>query len=399
MNSYEGFKIAKAILKIKKQGRMISMRKEKRIMAILMGVLMFLTTLLPPMPVSEVKAANTTRKYILLVAGETVTKSLSGNIKSVKSKKRAIATVSKVSSKKYQITAKNAGTATIVVKYGKKTLNLVVKVNNASTDFEGGNGTKQSPYQIRTLDQLKKISKYSSCYFVQVADIDVNYSSFESLFSEGKPFTGVYDGGQYSIKNYCYTNPEGSGISVFGWIGNKGTIKNVIIDNSYLTVKSGAVFAVKNEGNILDCKVANATISLKFDTAAFLCSTNTGKIKRCVVEGKMDYYEKRGTVYRSNKQNVGGIVGYNYGEVCNCTSKCDINAENHDGDINVGGIVGYNEGMIMECQSNSTIEADAYWLDGTTTGKIAGVNEGNIVRCHTEEGNLVGGGNGQIIEK
>lgn len=371
------------------------MRKEKRIMTMLLGVVMLLATLLPQVPVSEVKAAKTTRKYISLVAGETVTKSVSRNIKSVKSKKRTVATVSKVSSNQYQITAKNAGYATIVVRYGKKRLNIVVSVSNASTVFDGGNGTKQSPYQISTLDQLKKISEYSSCYFKQIADIDAEYSSFDPLFSEQKPLTGEYDGGQYSITNYSNTDPSGYGISIFGWIGKNGTVKNVTIDNSYLTIGSGAVFAYKNEGNILDCNVTNATITLKDDDAAFLCSKNTGKIKRCVVDGTMKYNQPDDV-----SSDIGCVVGYNEGEIYNCMSKCDVSASASDSYwdlINIGGIVGYNKGMIMECQSDSTIEA---WVGKYgCEGKIVGKNDGNVVRCHSGEEDVVGGGSGQVIEK
>ena len=366
------------------------MRKEKRIMTMLLGIVMLLATLFPQVPVSEVKAAKTTRKYFSLVAGETVTKSVSRTIKSVKSKKRTVATVSKVSSNQYQITAKNAGYATIVVRYGKKRLNIVVSVSNASTVFDGGNGTKQSPYQISTLDQLKKISEYSSCYFKQVADIDAEYSSFDPLFNEQKPLTGEYDGGQYSIINYSNTNPGEWGISIFGWIGESGTVKNVTIDNSYLTIASGAVFAVKNEGNILDCNVTNATITLKGGTVAFLCTNNVGKIKRCIVDGKMDYDGGE------NSSNVGGVVGYNSGEVFNCTFKGDIKAKSTWKDIIVGGIIGNNQGMVMECQSDSTIEASGF--RDVITGSIAGSNYGNIVRCHSEE-DIVGDNRGQIIEK
>ncbi len=386
-----GNKIAKAILKNKEQGRKNIMRKEKRIMTLLLGIVMILATLFPQMPVSEVKAAKTTRKYFSLVAGETVTKSVSRTIKSVKSKKRTVATVSKVSSNQYQITAKNAGYATIVVKYGKKRLNIVVSVSNASTVFDGGNGTKQSPYQISTLDQLKKISEYSSCYFKQVADIDAEYSTFDPLFSEQKPFTGEYDGGQYSITNYSNTDPEGWVISIFGWIGESGTVKNVTIDNSYLTIGSGAVLAYKNEGNILDCNVTNATITLKDDAGAFLCSKNTGKIKRCVVDGTMKYNQNG--YYSDIGSDIGCVVGYNEGEIYNCMSKSDIIVDRRR-TIHVGGIVGYNKGMIMECQSDSTIEAD-----GGYNGKIVGYNEGNVVRCHSGEEDVVGGGNGQVIEK
>ena len=69
---------------------------------------------------------------------------------------------------------------------------------------------------------------------------------------------------------------------------------------------------------------------------------------------------------------IGGITGYNRGQIENCTFDGTVEAGS-----NVGGIAGYNEdyGRIISCTSSGTVEAD------TAAGGIAGYNDGTLQSC------------------
>ena len=76
-----------------------------------------------------------------------------------------------------------------------------------------------------------------------------------------------------------------------------------------------------------------------------------------------------------SQEEVGGIVGVNYGTIKNCTFTGAVS-----GQKSVGAIAGINKsyGQIFECKSNAIVLATDY------SGGIAGVNEGIIDACINE---------------
>ena len=104
-------------------------------------------------------------------------------------------------------------------------------------------------------------------------------------------FKGIFDGNNYEIKNLYIDNPNTNNIGLFGI--NYGEIRNMIV---------------------------------------------SGKIE--VNTEETDYSYKQ----------VGGIVGYNYGNIKNVKNQVEFAIENFEGYI--GGIAGYNDGGIIENSSN-----------------------------------------------
>ena len=80
----------------------------------------------------------------------------------------------------------------------------------AATDFAGGSGTAEDPWQIETAEQLAKLSKdvaggekYSGKYFKLEKDVDLQKYCwtpiglrkwYRSGMTEDKPFCGYFDG-------------------------------------------------------------------------------------------------------------------------------------------------------------------------------------------------------------
>lgn len=47
-------------------------------------------------------------------------------------------------------------------------------ITGCDTQFEGGSGTEDDPYQIETVEQLQDIRNHTDKHFIQIADIDAN---------------------------------------------------------------------------------------------------------------------------------------------------------------------------------------------------------------------------------
>ena len=117
--------------------------------------------------------------------------------------------------------------------------------------FAGGSGTEEDPYLVETAVQLDSIRNHANAYFKQIADIDLNvapYNTGEGWDPIGTSYStidfnifyGVYDGGEYEIRNLYINRPSGSCIGLFG---------NAVAD------KKTGLLNIK----IIDCNVTGET--------------------------------------------------------------------------------------------------------------------------------------------
>lgn len=180
--------------------------------------------------------------------------------------------------------------------------------------FSGGNGTKEEPYKIHTVEQLDSVRYFLDKNFELMNDLDFKGTQFYKIWSghcggwspigaEDGKFEGTFNGAGNKIKNLC--------ISLFGHCGNARII-NLSVEAC--TVEGGKLIgslAGVNEGYIGNCKVS-------------------------------------GTVHGS--VCVGGLVGYNCGYVENCAANVKVS-----GDTVVGGLIGRNEKSIKKCRSSGTV--------------------------------------------
>ena len=105
--------------------------------------------------------------------------------------------------------------------------------------FSGqGNGTEKDPYLVTNADELFEVRNDLSAYYKQINDIDLREWISEESPNQGwmpigtstTPFSGMYDGCNYAIKNLLINRPNQSGVALFGCI-EEATIKNVCIVN------------------------------------------------------------------------------------------------------------------------------------------------------------------------
>lgn len=265
-----------------------------------------------------------------------------------------------------------------IVAGSTKTYSSQMKFYN-NTDFAGGNGSKSKPYQIKTLAQLKKVTKYNGRYFVQTANIDGDDANFQPLFTSDNPFTGNYNGKGYTISN-LYFRTTGD-VGLFAVIGEKGIVTNVkIYDFTFVSFAENAgAIAGKNLGTIMNCKVENSTMGNgAYPAQGGICGYSIGVIESCTAKG---------ISINNSGGKEGGIVGHaDGGKVIDCTAEDVAITGGY-----VGGIVGYASGSaISGC---NTIGKCSFACDNLGhIGAIVGSNwYSTITDCYTDtEYNLAG---------
>ena len=190
-----------------------------------------------------------------------------------------------------------------------------------------GDGTAENPYRISSAEDFAKIQNEPNACYILTADLSI---------SEGcnTTFGGTFDGNHHTIS---LSGAAASGL----FQNNTGIIENLNI----VVIYSGKIESVGKPEN-WGC----------------ISSSNEGTIRDCTVDGAIwiDVYAVGGFLY------VGGITGYNTGEVSRCWNAANITINGPDYDSGartqhmvVGGIVGYcGAGSVISCLNTGDIAAD-----------------------------------------
>ena len=229
----------------------------------------------------------------------------------------------------------------------------------ATSEFSGGTGTKEDPYLISKVDDLKQLATdvnstvgdtYSNKFFRMTGDIDLENEPWTPIGGNStnatttrERFAGTFDGGGHEIKGLNVSD-EKSFAGLFGIISSSGTVMNLTVSGSVSggTYYSGGIVAYNNLGTIANC------------------------VNKC-------------NVAPTNRSgHIGGIAGYNSGTISNCRNEGTINGTNH----NAGGIAGWS---ITNSERLAVIENS--WNEGEVSIKATSINNfvGGIV------GDLQGG--------
>ena len=190
-----------------------------------------------------------------------------------------------------------------------------------------GNGS----YTVTSADGLMHVAD-----LVNGGKTDINITLDKNIDLTGKGWTpigtsfdnsykGTFDGGGHTIKGLTVTtNDKYAGL--FGYIGNAGTVKNVVMEGVLITSNNGS------------------------SQAGGVAGFSRGTIENCSVSGSVS-----GTVY------VGGVVGAQWGgSITGCSSSATVK-----GTVDVGGVAG---------QTNSNATMTACYATGSMTLEIASQN-------------------------
>ena len=178
-------------------------------------------------------------------------------------------------------------------------------------------------------------------------DIDLtgkNWTPIGTSFSN--KYTGTFDGGGHTIKGLTVTTND-QFVGLFGSIGNAGTVKNVVMEGVQITNnRSWSAFA----GGV--------------------AGYSWGTIENCSVSGSVS-----GTVY------VGGVVGAQIdGSITGCSSSATVK-----GTVDVGGVAGQTNGgaTLTACYATGNVIIEIDPVKNISGGGLVGMNGGNgLLACY-----------------
>ncbi len=196
--------------------------------------------------------------------------------------------------------------------------------------YEGDEGTEAAPYQIKTIDDLKKLSDdvnsnviYSNKYFKLMNDLSFTY-------------TTAWDDAESTESNF--TPIGGRGHIFYGHFdGNGKTIRGIRIYGSITTETGWGLFGRAVSAEVKDLTLADARITGCAYTGGIVGS-NQGTVTNCHVGADVTI------VANSSNTGYGGIVGRNDegGTVKHCTSAVKMTLAPGMTPASLGGIVGQN---------------------------------------------------------
>ena len=187
-------------------------------------------------------------------------------------------------------------------------------------------------------------------------------SRLKTMFSKSKPFTGTYDGQDYTISNFVLTKANYR-VGIFGEASKKSVLKNIHLADVTAEVKTSSTLfagalAGQTYGTIENCSVENITFDITDETlkdadTKYIYNAAGGVVGR--ISGGLITECSAENVEISKTRDVGGLAGavtnsanveYSYVE--------NIYAEAGGG---AGGTVGsLNKGGAHDCTAEGELE-------------------------------------------
>lgn len=294
-----------------------------------------------------------------------------------------------------------------------------VTLNILSYDNAAGRLVMTDEYNLSEARHFEMITDMAGTYIVR-SDIDFadvapkQIGSWVSA-SDNVPFTGVFDGGGFSLKNLAFELKSYRGLVAL----NRGTIENVVVaalsSSGKLLGNQGSVGTIGvmcaiNEGTIRNC-TNNARVDGQ-SYAGGMAGQNRGTIEGCANYGQITGINYGGGMTGLNAagatiagcrnfgQNMGmtkngGIAGENAGKVSSATNSGTILSYSGNG----GGIVGHNNAGQIESSTNSgaiTVVGTPQYMGGIagqtsgTGNSIVGCSNSGSVTAAARAGGIVG---------
>ena len=207
-------------------------------------------------------------------------------------------------------------------------------------------------YTVTSADGLMNVAELvnggkSDINITLDTDIDLTGKDWTPIGTDyDNSYKGTFDGGGHTITGLTFTtNDEYAGL--FGWLNRAGTVKNVVMEGVQITSnRSWSAFA----GGVV--------------------GYSWGTIENCSVSGSVS-----GTVY------VGGVVGAQIdGSITGCSSSATVK-----GTTDVGGVAGQtnSSATLTACYATGNVIIEIDPIRNISGGGLVGFNGGNgLLACY-----------------
>ena len=255
-----------------------------------------------------------------------------------------------------------------------------------------GNGTEESPYLIKTIDDLYEIPADSTAYYLLANDLDLG--SVKRI-PRGE-FKGTLDGNNRVIKNLNIIN-DAQYTSLFTKLTN-ATVKNITFENAKITASnhySAVLAGTASNSTISNIHIIDSVVDdTKYDyVAAIVGKASKSNISDCSVKN---------TSVKGNS-NIGTICGY-MDDNSVITNSGVIGGNVEGTGSYIGGVVGLlSTSSISQSYStadiNSTSSAAGGLLGRSVSSTIHQCYSQNSVEGTSRVGGLIGSGQSLTISQ
>lgn len=266
--------------------------------------------------------------------------------------------------------------------------------------FARGSGSSSDPYIINTAQQLANFAYmvywcydyYEGKYIALGSDIVLNDNVManptgahpwmpigsEGSFKDGK-FLGTFDGQGHTIYGLYidHTSTISGYAGLFGTVKGDGVVRNVNVKDAVIDLRQftshnlyvgGIVGYTTDNARVEDCSFQGniyGRLYSKYQGGIVGYHNSYKDITNCHVEGFVGC-KAIGDLTTTWTDYVGGIAGYSYASIINCTAAANVVGGTLNGDNYVGGIVGYCKQNVANC---ITYDKDANGNSITINGK------------------------------
>lgn len=291
-----------------------------------------------------------------------------------------------------------AGTAFIVCTFtnGKT---FVYKMKNATDWQAGGEYTytvslaaakdlgytieSNGSYTVTSADGLMNVAK-----LVNGGKTDINITLDKNIDLTGKDWTpigtdydnsykGTFDGRGHTIKGLTVTTND-QFVGLFGYLDRAGTVKNVVMEGIQIT--SNHVLMSGNTGGVVGYSwgtIENCSVSGSVSgtncVGGVVGSQKAGSIIGCSSSAIV-----KGTRY------VGGVAGEKWGSMTACYATGNVTLEiDSPKDLSGGGLVGFNGGSgVLACYATGNVTSTGSSTGNVHIGGLFGDNYTTVTACY-----------------
>ncbi len=251
--------------------------------------------------------------------------------------------------------------------------------------------------EIKTVKELNAIRDNLNGKYVLMNELDLSsLTEWEPIGNTEAPFTGIFNGNGYSIKNVSVTSGKNRAVGLFGEIKN-ATVANLYVENVSVKINYpfeihycvGAVAGICKSSNILNCAasgIIDVTAGGAFSVGGIVGEVASGSsiISNCLNEANIklageisDEALSSGMVHSTNAGGIAGVL-QNGNALNRSINKGNIEI-NPFGYVNAGGIAGsaYFNAPITDCGNSGNIAVSTF----ATAGGICGQSH-SVINCY-----------------
>ena len=242
-----------------------------------------------------------------------------------------------------------------------------------------GNGS----YTVTSADGLINVAE-----LVNGGKTDINITLGKNIDLTGKGWTpigtnyekrykGTFDGRGHTIKGLTVTTND-QFVGLFGYLDKAGTVKNVVMEGIQIT--SNHVLMSGNTGGVVGYSwgtIENCSVSGSVSgtncVGGVVGSQKAGSIIGCSSSATV-----KGTV------DVGGVAGEKWGSMTACYATGNVTLEiDSPKDLSGGGLVGFNGGSgVLACYATGNVTSTGSSTGNVHIGGLFGDNYTTVTACY-----------------